>query len=263
LPVTTVGANPVNVLPNGVQSWAFDATGSLNASIINKGISLHGGGSVVGASGSTVIDSVSSTSTVFKNNGVDSMKVGIGSLILKNQGVGDTFVISSQGPTGGTDAAITVRTPNSTDLSVPSFPLKLITGNATPSDGAANVNVGNITLQAGTYTGTGLGTSGGNIDIFAGHVVGGNAGGGELQFASGLSSGGANSSGTTKFFNGGTGGIQWLRSDPSTQQILFPAPSLPVLFSGNITKINNVATSWPASQGAASTFLQNNGSGVL
>lgn len=33
--------------------------------------------------------------------------------------------------------------------------------------------------------------------------------------------------------------------------------------TGNILKINNVATSWPASQGAASTFLQNNGSGTL
>ena len=33
--------------------------------------------------------------------------------------------------------------------------------------------------------------------------------------------------------------------------------------SGNILRINDVVTSFPASQGAASTFLQNNGSGVL
>ncbi len=33
--------------------------------------------------------------------------------------------------------------------------------------------------------------------------------------------------------------------------------------SGNITKINNVATSWPASQGGVGTFLKNNGSGVF
>lgn len=32
---------------------------------------------------------------------------------------------------------------------------------------------------------------------------------------------------------------------------------------GNITKINGVTTSWPSSQGAATTILQNNGSGVL
>ncbi|MFA5854259.1 MAG: hypothetical protein WC866_04195 [Patescibacteria group bacterium] len=33
--------------------------------------------------------------------------------------------------------------------------------------------------------------------------------------------------------------------------------------SGNIAKINNVVYSWPSSQGAASTVLQNNGSGTL
>lgn len=33
--------------------------------------------------------------------------------------------------------------------------------------------------------------------------------------------------------------------------------------SGNITKINNVATSWPGSQGGANTFLKNDGSGNL
>ena len=33
--------------------------------------------------------------------------------------------------------------------------------------------------------------------------------------------------------------------------------------SGNIVKINNVTYSWPAAQGAANTFLQNNGSGTL
>lgn len=33
--------------------------------------------------------------------------------------------------------------------------------------------------------------------------------------------------------------------------------------SGNVTKINNVATSFPSSQGAASTYLQNDGSGNL
>lgn len=33
--------------------------------------------------------------------------------------------------------------------------------------------------------------------------------------------------------------------------------------SGNIIKINNIAYSWPSAQGAASTYLQNNGSGTL
>ena len=33
--------------------------------------------------------------------------------------------------------------------------------------------------------------------------------------------------------------------------------------NGNITKINNVVTSWPASQGSSSTFLENDGSGNL
>jgi len=33
--------------------------------------------------------------------------------------------------------------------------------------------------------------------------------------------------------------------------------------SGNLVKINNVTYSWPSSQGGASTFLQNNGSGTL
>lgn len=33
--------------------------------------------------------------------------------------------------------------------------------------------------------------------------------------------------------------------------------------SGNLIKLNNVVQSWPSTQGAASTFLQNNGAGVL
>src|SRR5690606_24010086 len=33
--------------------------------------------------------------------------------------------------------------------------------------------------------------------------------------------------------------------------------------NGNITKINNVTTSFPSSQGSAGTFLTNNGSGTL
>jgi putative lipoic acid-binding regulatory protein len=33
--------------------------------------------------------------------------------------------------------------------------------------------------------------------------------------------------------------------------------------SGNITKINNITTSWPSTQGASSTILTNNGSGTL
>jgi hypothetical protein len=36
-----------------------------------------------------------------------------------------------------------------------------------------------------------------------------------------------------------------------------------VSLTGNIVKINNVATSWPSSQGSAGTYLKNNGSGIL
>ena len=42
-----------------------------------------------------------------------------------------------------------------------------------------------------------------------------------------------------------------------------PSSQFRVSNGGNITRINDVVTSFPASQGAASTFLQNNGSGVL
>jgi hypothetical protein len=49
----------------------------------------------------------------------------------------------------------------------------------------------------------------------------------------------------------------------SPAQLLDVASKFQVDTNGNILKINNIATSFPASQGAASTVLTNNGSGVL
>ena len=49
----------------------------------------------------------------------------------------------------------------------------------------------------------------------------------------------------------------------SPAQLLDVASKFQVDTNGNILKINNIATSFPGSQGAASTVLTNNGSGVL
>ena len=52
-------------------------------------------------------------------------------------------------------------------------------------------------------------------------------------------------------------------SSPSALLSVGSGSKFQVDTNGNILKINNVATSFPASQGAASTYLQNDGSGVL
>lgn len=49
----------------------------------------------------------------------------------------------------------------------------------------------------------------------------------------------------------------------SPAQLLDVASKFQVDTNGNILKINNIATSFPGSQGAASSYLQNNGAGVL
>ncbi|EKD56521.1 MAG: hypothetical protein ACD_58C00162G0001, partial [uncultured bacterium] len=59
--------------------------------------------------------------------------------------------------------------------------------------------------------------------------------------------------------NGGNVGI----GTTAPTALLSVAEKFLVDSNGNITKINNIAYSWPAAQGAASTVLTNNGSGTL
>ncbi len=61
----------------------------------------------------------------------------------------------------------------------------------------------------------------------------------------------------------GTGNVGIGNSSPESLLSVGSSSQFQVGSMGDLVKINNVATSWPSSQGAASTFLQNNGSGTL
>ncbi|WKZ28703.1 MAG: hypothetical protein QY323_04160 [Patescibacteria group bacterium] len=70
--------------------------------------------------------------------------------------------------------------------------------------------------------------------------------------------------GTPMFMVGPTGLVGIGNSAPANKLTVGTATStFEVNQSGNLVKINNVPYSWPSSQGGASTFLQNNGSGTL
>lgn len=76
-----------------------------------------------------------------------------------------------------------------------------------------------------------------------------------------LSTGQWSLSGSDIYYNTGNVGVG--TSTPSGLLSVGTNSEFQVNSSGNITKINNVVTSWPSSQGASTTYLQNNGSGVL
>lgn len=62
---------------------------------------------------------------------------------------------------------------------------------------------------------------------------------------------------------GASASLTWDGTTLSATALAIGSAKFAVDSTGNITKINNVTTSWPASQGGASTFLRNDGSGNL
>lgn len=69
--------------------------------------------------------------------------------------------------------------------------------------------------------------------------------------------------GARLFIDNSTGNIGIGDITPASLLTVGNGDKFQVNSSGNITKINNVTTSWPSSQGAANTLLSNNGSGTL
>jgi len=76
-----------------------------------------------------------------------------------------------------------------------------------------------------------------------------------------LSNGQWTLSGSDIYYNSGKVGVG--NNAPAELLSVGSGSEFRVNSSGNITRINNVATSWPSAQGATTTYLQNNGSGVL
>ncbi|MBI4457837.1 hypothetical protein HY633_02640, partial [Candidatus Uhrbacteria bacterium] len=68
---------------------------------------------------------------------------------------------------------------------------------------------------------------------------------------------------TTRLFITGAGNVGIGTTAPPAKLTVGVADQFQVDSSGNLIRLNNVAYSWPSSQGAASTVLQNNGSGTL
>ncbi len=63
--------------------------------------------------------------------------------------------------------------------------------------------------------------------------------------------------------NNNSGNVGIGTSSPTSLFSVGPNSEFQVNSTGNILKINNIATSWPSGQGAVNTYLKNNGSGTL
>ena len=203
---------------------------------------------------------VTATGGISLESGTDTLKSTISGGIAQIRSAALPLLIqTNNGGAGGASASVTLKSGTSTTNFLTTGDMVLGSGNSTGAvglsgnvslssgnslngiSGALSLTTGNGgdysgTITIATGTGGGFASPSGNVNISTGNST--NQPGGNITVIPGT--GTANG----KFLIGSTGQLQIDRT-------------------GNILKINNVATSFPASQGAASTVLTNNGSGVL
>jgi len=251
---------------SGVLSWAAAPTPTLQTVYDND---VDGGDATIttnATDGSVAIAGteslkVSATNGLSVLSGTDTLNSTISGGIAQIRSAALPLLIqtNNNGIAGVGSAAVTLKSGTSTGnfqtTGIASFGSGTSTGAvATTGDtflssgnslngisGALSLTTGNGgdysgTITIATGTGGGFASPSGNVNISTGNST--NQPGGNITVIPGT--GTANG----KFLIGSTGQLQIDRT-------------------GNILKINNVATSFPASQGAASTVLTNNGSGVL
>jgi len=251
---------------SGVLSWAAAPTPTLQTVYDND---VDGGDATIttnATDGSVAIAGteslkVSATNGLSVLSGTDTLNSTISGGIAQIRSAALPLLIqtNNNGIAGVGSAAVTLKSGTSTSnfqtTGIASFGSGTSTGAvATTGDtflssgnslngisGALSLTTGNGgdysgTITIATGTGGGFASPSGNVNISTGNST--NQPSGNITVIPGT--GTANG----KFLIGSTGQLQIDRT-------------------GNILKINNVATSFPASQGAASTVLTNNGSGVL
>lgn len=129
----------------------------------------------------------------------------------------------------------------------------IMSGNAI---GAGNRNGGQLNLASGSGVGTGYG---GDINILGGGAAStGNAGNVNINGGTPVTGSFGN---ITMQTGGGRVGIGTF--SPVSLLSVGASSQFQVSASGNILKVNNIATNFPTTQGAANTFLRNDGSGNL
>ena len=215
-------------------SVAIAGTESLKVSATN-GLSVLSGTDTLNSTISGGIAQIRSAALPLliqtNNNGIAG--VGSAALTLKSGTSTSNFQTTGIASFGSGTSTGAVATTGDTFLSSGNS-LNGISGALSLTTGNGGDYSGTITIATGT--GGGFASPSGNVNISTGNST--NQPGGDITVIPGT--GTANG----KFLIGSTGQLQIDRT-------------------GNILKINNVATSFPASQGAASTVLTNNGSGVL
>jgi hypothetical protein len=230
---TLTGAATAN---NFASSGATITGGSINSTPVGAGTASTGAFTTLASTGASTIATGAGTTNTFGNNAATQNSVGNGS------------TLNFFGETATTNRFGLAATTNN------------FGGTAVASPQANNF--GN-TSAATTVTNTiGTAAAGGTANT----TIGGGGGTTTVAITSGnwsVNAAGA-VSGTSGAFTGAvTGGSGAFTGALSGNTLSIAAGKMAVDANGNITKINNVTTSWPAAQGGATTVLTNDGSGNL
>lgn len=257
-----------------------------------------GYGAVIGAANQIVFGQTATPVNKWKVAGIDwTMPAAQGgaNTILNNDGSGNLTWIANSGASAVTSIGTFGSTPNSAGGSISANVLTLQPANGTNPGGvstAAQTLAGAKTFSGGIFVGTtqfAVNTSGNITKInnvttsFPGSQGGigsvlNNNGSGTLTWSNILTDTSTNASVNygSRFLadssantsvdwqnrlvkdSGGTTRLTW-----STSGLSANAGNFTIDTSGNITKLNNVTTSFPGSQGGANTILNNDGAGTL